>query len=744
MSERTNRADGQDEPPDHRPASAPPGRFSGLALATLIRLATKELRETLRDRRTVVTLLLMPLLVYPLLSLAFQRFLILYFEPESPRLRIGFVSGDDVEPFFGALAQSELLRGQSRDEDRDGDDSSDDSSTSTGGGLFRREQPDDGDVDISTITEWDVTNDIKEDLRNGRFDVGVEMVRSGQSKKYKLIYHDANPNSLRSLRLVVDRLRMVNEEHGRRALARLGEAGYPAEFERESISSKSLGGVSLAIVLPLILVLMTITGAVYPAIDLTAGERERGTLEALLASPVSRIGLLAAKYIAVVVVAQLTAIMNLLAMTLTVIASGLAQYLFPGGQFSLVVILQILALLFLFAAFFSAVLLVLTSMARSFKEAQAYLIPIMLLSISPGLVSLVPNIDLSSWFYVPLLNMVLFSRDLIEGTADPLFGSLTVLTTIIYTVAAGTLAARLFGTDTVLYGGQGTWKDLFRRPAKPTDGPTVSAALGALAVLFPIFFLTSGLLSALRLSQGATLVVSALASVVLFAVFPVVVCAVFRIRFASTFPFRPHFFGMLIGLLWGATVWMFAHEVLVVSHKIGMVMLDAERFKAIEEMLAKWRMLPLWLVLVSQALAPAVCEEIFFRGMLFKGLQRDLSNRSAWIWSSLLFGAFHVVSGNALTLERFLPSTLLGFFLGGLRLRTGSLLPGIIMHATNNGLLLAAAYYRDELMNAGWGMDEREHLPGLWLGIAALVIISGIAAIRQLRGDRGRMTGSAE
>ena len=63
----------------------------------------------------------------------------------------------------------------------------------------------------------------------------------------------------------------------------------------------------LGTLVPLILILMTITGAVYPAIDLTAGERERGTLEVLVAAPIPRMSLLLAKYVAVLTVALLTA-----------------------------------------------------------------------------------------------------------------------------------------------------------------------------------------------------------------------------------------------------------------------------------------------------------------------------------------------------------------------------------------------------------------------------------------------------
>ena len=101
---------------------------------------------------------------------------------------------------------------------------------------------------------------------------------------------------------------------------------------------------SLAALIPLILVLMTVTGAVYPAIDLTAGERERGTLETLIAAPVPRLGLLMAKYVAVLTVALLTALVNLAGMTITAHSTGLAATLFGGGM-SLDVVIKVLLLL---------------------------------------------------------------------------------------------------------------------------------------------------------------------------------------------------------------------------------------------------------------------------------------------------------------------------------------------------------------------------------------------------------------
>ena len=118
------------------------------------------------------------------------------------------------------------------------------------------------------------------------------------------------------------------------------------------------------------MILTTVTGAVYPAIDLTAGERERGTLETLIAAPVPRAGLLMAKYVAVLTVALLTAVVNLVAMSITAHSTGLSVSLFGDGGMSGMVIVKVLLLLALFAAFFSAILLAVTSYAPASKRRR--------------------------------------------------------------------------------------------------------------------------------------------------------------------------------------------------------------------------------------------------------------------------------------------------------------------------------------------------------------------------------------
>src|SRR5205085_2611692 len=190
----------------------------------------------------------------------------------------------------------------------------------------------------------------------------------------------------------------------------------------------------LGALVPLILVLMTMTGAVYPAIDLTAGERERGTLEVLVAAPVHRLQLLFAKYVTVLTVAVLTAVVNLVTMSVTLQVSGLGELVFGQAGLPLVSI-------------------------------------------------------------VPLLNIVLLTREVLEGTATLAIALLVVAATLVYALAAIALAARIFGAEAVLYNEQASWSDLFRRPPLSRPTPTISAALFCLAIMFPISFVLIALLA---------------------------------------------------------------------------------------------------------------------------------------------------------------------------------------------------------------------------------------------------------
>ena len=691
----------------------------------------------MRDRRTILTLVLMPLLLYPLLSMTLQRFLASSKVDAGTAYRIA-VRGEEENAVVRTLLDDPLSQPPAE--------------------ILAA-----NDAAVAKFEIFAPRDQTPEQtLEQGLVDLAIEVI-PGRPPRLDLIARKTDPSSLAARRIFVERLQWLKLGLAQRRLSAIAP-GRPNPLPE--ISVRSLEGTQrgsmLATLVPLVLVLMTITGAVYPAIDLTAGERERGTIEALIASPISRGQILFAKYTAVVTVALLTAVVNLVAMLITLKAGGLMPLL-TGGDAGVPwrALLQIFGLLVLFSGFFSAVLLSLTSFAKSFKEAQAYLIPLMLLSLAPGVLSLIPGVQLTPKLAViPLVNIILLARELLAGSVDPVSATAAVLSTIAYAAAALGIAAKLFGSDAVLRGSEVSAASLFTRPQRPSDVPTPATAALVLAAIFPIYFWVSNSLaqsaratpanaaSGSEVVQGAikevaqqmpsdevnlsrALLSSAAALAIVFGGVPLLAAWFGRDAMVSTFRLRsPLTPSQLILATAGAGVmglglWGLAHESFLLTSG-GMA---PERLELARQLLERLGQVPLWLVLLALAIAPGVIEELCFRGYLFSAFSKVMSPTRTILLTSVLFGLFHVLTGNSLLVERFVPTTLMGLFLGWVAYRTGSVWPGMLLHAVHNGFLNTLGRYRDKLAFLGTVDQEWAHLPPTWLVATTAVAILGVALV---------------
>lgn len=687
----------------------------------LWRLCQKELRETLRDRRTLVTLVLMPLLLYPLLSMTLQRFLMSVGVDDTAEYRIG-VEDESIAGLVESLlrdarsqppeevmqaAQAPLAKLEVYFDDQLGPES-----------LLEL-----GLVDVALITH--------------------PGAGPGEPPTWQLVADGSESASLAARRVLVERTHWF-----RLAIAeqRLVEAGDQAGARLPRLTLRTFGqrrGESmLATLVPLVLVLMTITGAVYPAIDLTAGERERGTIEMLIASPVPRGQVLFAKYTAVVSVALLTALVNLVAMLTTLKAGGMMAILtggdeaIPWGPLGL-----ILLLLVLFSGFFAAVLLCLTSFARSFKEAQAYLIPLMLLALLPGVLSLIPGVELTPTLAVlPLVNIVLLTRELLAGSVQPMAAGAAVLSTIAYAAGALGLASRFFGTDVMLRGSEVSAGALLRRPQRSSEVPALSAAGLVLAAIFPVYFWVSNALAqanrrtieaaaqdGVPADLSGAMLTSGLALGGIFAGIPILAAWLARNRLSTTMRLQwsPPGGRFLVALCGAAVIglglWVWGHESFVVTAR-----LDEQRIESARQMLERLQQVPFWVVLLSLAIAPGIFEELCFRGYLFSACQRMVSPAKSIMLTSVVFGLFHVLTGNVLLVERFVPTTLIGLVLGWIAYRSGSVWPGVVLHIVHNALLNSLARFKDQLAFLGAVEDEVGHLPPSWLAAGTILVLAGM------------------
>jgi len=715
------------------PPAAPQGL--GSSLRRKARLARKELRESLRDRRTLVTLIMMPLIVYPLLGSVVQKFAISRIDPSVPaaivivgeglsyELQQSLFQGDPVTLFQEPKELNGIL-------------------PQIPGAALQLPQ----DISAIRFEVYEKNDDAESEhlISIGVADVAIRELppkvdpASGRMQPGELQIFSRRNDSF-SMKAAEEIERRVTEYRDRVIRKLLSETRFGAEsmpyVSKVSIDSAGPRESPLSAFVPLMLVLMTMTGAVYPAIDLTAGERERGTLEMLLAAPVPRRDLLLGKFVAVFTVAVLTALINLTAMILTLYGTGFDQVILGDGL-SVTMFLQVLALLVVFASFFSAVLLSVTSFARSFREAQAWLIPLMLISLAPGILSLMPGVHLTLGLaLIPLVNIVLLGKELFQGVASMQLFVVTLAATASYTVLALRLAARIFGSDSVLFGGTSETGSLKKRPTQQVDHVSLKLGIGCLLVLAPAFVVLAGLRGRLVASDNlpGQLVLSGMMTMLLFAVFPVALTIWNRVRFVPAFAFRGfHPLALLGAAVLGMTAWTLTYEVLLLGKgSLGWAkLLENPKFQELAQRLTQDT--PLLLRLLTLAIIPAICEEMFFRGFLMNSLLGKLHRwKKALLVSTFLFAAFHVVVDQSLTLERFPATFLLGFVLGCIRLSSGSLFPGIVMHAISNGVLLSLTDLEPFLEKIGLnlGIEGQMHLPTWFLIVSTVLTIIGAALV---------------
>jgi sodium transport system permease protein len=378
----------------------------------------KELLETVRDRRTLFMMLVLPTLLYPAMLVLVQQ-LALFGQRQlgaeaatvavsADAALVRFVDADSAIRVFGSgLATPAAVRG--------------------------------GEVEAAVWVE-----------------AGAG---AAGSARVRVLYDASSERSRRAEALVSERLDAWSDTLLER---RLRGAGLPASFARPLVvadssvaTAEETGGYALGRFLPLILVLMTLLGAFYPAIDMAAGEKERGTLETLLTTPVPAREIVAGKFAAVALVALAAAVANLGSMLLT-FQSGLfrfgpateIRFALPAGA-ALLVLVSLVPL----AVLFSAVFLGLAVRAQSFKEAQNALTPAQLAATLPLLVVTLPGIDFTpALALVPVVGIAMFFRELMAGGAPALPSVLAFASTVVYAGAALAFASRSFGREEVLFG----------------------------------------------------------------------------------------------------------------------------------------------------------------------------------------------------------------------------------------------------------------------------------------------------
>jgi sodium transport system permease protein len=195
--------------------------------------------------------------------------------------------------------------------------------------------------------------------------------------------------------------------------------------------------------------------------DLTAGEKERGTMETILSSPVLRVDLVLGKFFLVLTAALVTATLSVVSMGASFAglrALSLASAADPTEAPLLMLhvgpkaIVSIFVMVVPLAVFFSSCLMAISIFAKSYKEAQSYTTPLMLVVILPAVASMLPGMDLNvKLALVPILNASLLCKELVTGTYHWNYIAIIFSSTCVYAAAALFLAVKMFQREDVLF-----------------------------------------------------------------------------------------------------------------------------------------------------------------------------------------------------------------------------------------------------------------------------------------------------
>jgi sodium transport system permease protein len=490
----------------------------------------------------------------------------------------------------------------------------------------------------------------------------------------------------------------------------------------------------------MLLILITLLGAFYPAIDLAAGEKERGTLETLLTAPVPPEQIVVGKFMTVAVIGLVAAGLNLASMLLT-FQTGLFQLAQATEiRFSLPLssVLVIFGTLVPLAVLFGALFLGIAVRSRSFKEAQNALTPVYMLVLVPALLPLFPCIQLTPVLaVVPVAGVALFFRELMAGEATLLQGLLAFTSTVGYTSAALYFAADAFGREDVLFGegagvkgGPGGPLRFLRRPDRLRGLPTSRATLGFLLFVAAFFFYVSPRLQVgfgemgLLVSEVGLLLLPVLLFLRIGGFDPVETLSL-------RLPRGRYLLAAFLVILGGTPVAWFLAWLQSFILPIPWEFLEEMSTFVQADSLPRL----LWL-LVLIALTPAICEEAVFRGVLLAGTRTRMAPWRVVLLNGLVFGAFHL---SFYTAFRLLPTAWLGILLAWVVLRTRSIWLGALMHFVNNGsvVVMAASPWILERFS-----DPTEP-PPLWLLVPAFVsLLAGLSLVERWKVEPEEAIGS--
>jgi len=384
---------------------------------TILTVFKKELIDTLRDRRTLISAIIMPTILLPLMLYGFTKMSNSIMKKETEKkLKVAML--DAPQTFIEALdtARYEVISG----------------------------------MDIESGRDAILSDSI--DAMVSFLDGYIKSINTGSTGKVNMWYKSTNLKVKDRLSTVIDDYEQNILDNRIADMDLTKDAINPIELYQYDIAPKKeqLGKLAGGI-LPYLFIIFCFTGCMYPGLDLITGEKERGTIETLLTVPASRFKILMGKVLTIAVVGLAAAVMTILGLVAALkllpdIPADLLETISNIIQFKYVMMLfvMIIPLSFFFAGMISAMVV----RAKSFKEAQSILTPISFVIIMPALIGMMPGIELTwTTAAIPILNIALATKEIVAGTINMGHYCFIVATLILLAIVAVFISYKQFSKE---------------------------------------------------------------------------------------------------------------------------------------------------------------------------------------------------------------------------------------------------------------------------------------------------------
>ncbi len=618
----------------------------------------KEMLDLVRDRRTIITAFVLPIILYPLLMIGISSMMSrqeMKLEQQELVIYLNDTIHDETSrELIESLSQIETLQ----------------------------------IMDEAIVYNEGTYLDL---LQDKSIQALINIEDSLSSSGYRIFnitcfYDETSEKSSMAYRKIKDNLRDLEEVLISKRLEKIkinSEILNAVEIKKENIAPpEQMVGFVVGKFLPYLLIMLTISGASVIASDLIAGEKERGTLETILVSAARRDELVIGKYLTIITISIITVLLNLLSMYLSFrhifmqTGTNIGDFQLPIGNFVLILLLMLPLI-----TLFSAILLSISTYSRNIKEAQSYQMPLLFGAIMLSMVSFLPGFELNIGFaLIPIVNFSLLMRDIMMNNFQLSYLFIVIGSTLVLDVITVYISIKLFHSENVLFR-TAEEKSLKFWGKNKKDVLNIQFIMVYFVIMIIALYYIGGSWQLKDMMNGlikTQLLIILLPVIMILRISKADIKKTLRLNYTNPINFLLVLIAALPLLLLSGILGQIINHIFPVS----------EAYLEILQNLITVQQEGLWFTIFVVGILPGVCEEVMFRGFILNALRK----KGVWygiILTAVLFGAFH------LDPFRFLPATLLGIWLGYLAVKTNSLFVPVLAHFLQNSLAILITNYAE-------------------------------------------------